>query len=350
VVLKVAVVPNEPLPVQWTGKQAVVTLPEHVDAANSDQVRERLLMLINRGAEVLIADMTATASCDYGGAEALVRAHHRAAMHGTQLRVAAASPLVRRVLTVHGVDRLVSVYPSLDAALAGRPPRSGLLTQPSPRARGDETPPGPPAITRAVLWSLLDALTDGIVLVTSDGVISLANQRAEDIFGYQHGELVGLPVEALVPAPLREAHVTQRARYQAQPADRPMGDRGHLVGLRKDGTAFPMQVRLSPVPTATGSFTLAVVRDIASSPPRLDLADLARTLAAGRESSGRELLDRVISSLYHVGLTLQRMETLTHDQAVRRIEEALRHLDDLIQETRHHLFTSGDASPPGDSG
>jgi hypothetical protein len=67
---------------------------------------------------------------------------------------------------------------------------------------------------------------------------------------------------------------------------------------------------------------LSVVRDIASSPPRLDLADLARTLAAGRESSGRELLDRVISSLYHVGLTLQRMETLTHDQAVQRIEEA----------------------------
>lgn len=348
-VLKVAVVPNEPLPVQWTGKQAVVTLPEHVDAANSDQVRERLLTLINRGAEVLIADMTATASCDYGGAEALVRAYHRAVMHGTQLRVVAASPQVRRVLTVHGVDRLVSVYPLLDTALAGRPARPGLPAQHSPRARRDGTPPRPPAITTAVLWSLLDALTDGIVLVTGDGVITLANQRAEDIFGYQHGELVGLPVEALVPATLRESHVTQRAGYQAQPTDRPMGDRGRLVGLRKDGTAFPMQVRLSPVPTATGSFTLAVVRDIAGLPPRPDLADLARTLAAGRESGGRDLLDRVISSLHYVGLTLQRVETLTHDQAVRPIEEAVRHLDGLIQEIRHHLSASGGAPARDDS-
>ena len=54
-------------PVRWAGKQAVVTLPEDIDLSNACQIREQLLTVINRGAAVLIADMTATISCDYAG-------------------------------------------------------------------------------------------------------------------------------------------------------------------------------------------------------------------------------------------------------------------------------------------
>jgi anti-sigma B factor antagonist len=101
----------DPLPVQWAGKRAVVTLPEHIDAANVGQVREQLLGLINRGASVLVADMTGTVSCDHGGEDALVRAYHRASANGTRLRVAVTTPLVRRILSASGLDRLVFVYP-----------------------------------------------------------------------------------------------------------------------------------------------------------------------------------------------------------------------------------------------
>ena len=105
-------------PVQWTGGQAVVTLPGHINAANAGQLREELLALINRGPAVLIVDMTATASSDHAGAGVLVRAYRRAVANGTQLRLEAPAEVVRHVLSGNGLDRLVSVYPSREAAIA----------------------------------------------------------------------------------------------------------------------------------------------------------------------------------------------------------------------------------------
>ena len=110
--------PDETYPVQWAGRQAVVTLPQHIDHANADQIREQLLWIINRGAAVLIADLTGTLSCDFSGADALARAHHRAVANGTDLRLAVTADVIRRVITVNGLDRLVPVYPDLDGALA----------------------------------------------------------------------------------------------------------------------------------------------------------------------------------------------------------------------------------------
>jgi len=110
-------------PVQWTGQQAVVTLPEHIDASNADQIREQLLWIINRGAIVLIADLAGTVSCDYSAADALARAQHRAAASGTELRLVVTADAVRRVLSLNGFDRLVAVYPDLDRAIAARAER-----------------------------------------------------------------------------------------------------------------------------------------------------------------------------------------------------------------------------------
>ena len=110
--------PEEICPVQWTGRQAVVTLPQHIDGSNADRIRERLLWIINRGAAVLIADLTGTLSCDYSGAEALARAQHRAVANGTELRLVVTADIVRRVLAVTGLDGLAGVYADLDCALA----------------------------------------------------------------------------------------------------------------------------------------------------------------------------------------------------------------------------------------
>jgi len=109
---------DQALAVQWTGRQALVTLPQHIDSSNTGQICEQLLWIINRGADVLIADLTGTASCDYSGADALARAHHRAVANGTVLRLAVTADVVRRVLSINGLDRLAAVYPDLDAALA----------------------------------------------------------------------------------------------------------------------------------------------------------------------------------------------------------------------------------------
>ena len=109
-------------PVEWTGRQAAVRLPEHVDVSNAGQIREELLSVINRGANALIVDMTPTVSCDHAGAEATARAHQRALVSGTQMRLVVTAPIVRRVLGVNGLDRLIPMYPSLEAAAAAGVP------------------------------------------------------------------------------------------------------------------------------------------------------------------------------------------------------------------------------------
>ena len=101
------------------GSQALVALPEELDTFNADQVREQLLVVINQGAVVLVADLSATIACDYSGADALARVYNRAVASGTQLRLVVGSAIVRQILTLSGLDRLVPVYPSLEGATAG---------------------------------------------------------------------------------------------------------------------------------------------------------------------------------------------------------------------------------------
>jgi anti-anti-sigma factor len=356
---------SDTYPVQWTGRQAVVTLPEHIDASNVAKIREQLLALINRGAAVLIVDMAETVSCDHGGADALVRAYHRAAVSGTQLRLVVTAQIVRRVLEVSGLDRLVSIYPTLGAAIAagetarvvpltpgrGAAPGAGQARQarqgdraPSSRwrrAEGRETGPRSAVLPPAVLMRVVDALADGVALTDDDGALVLVNRRLEEMFGYAHGELIGRPVESLLPADLRAVHVSHRAGYAQQPRARPMGVGQRLVGLRKDQATFPIEISLSPVPTATGRFTLAVVRDLEADPRRDDLADLARaTVAAVQARRNEELLDQVVNSLFDVGLSLQVAIDLPHDEARERIAGALRRLDDTIREIRDHAFAA----------
>jgi anti-anti-sigma factor len=125
-------------PARWTGKRAVVTLPEHVGASNSGPIREQLAGLIDRGAAVLIADMTATISCDQRGADALLYACQRASGNGTQLRVAAAGPGVRRALEAAGLDRLVSIHPSVEAAVGAAAPEGVIPLAPGPARRQND--------------------------------------------------------------------------------------------------------------------------------------------------------------------------------------------------------------------
>ena len=108
--------PDDLFPVRWTGRQAIVTFPAHIGVSNASQLSDRLLAVINRGAEVLVGDLTGTPSCDHSGVAAMARACQRAAIGGTRVQLVVTAPAVRRVLAIEELDRLVPIYPSLEAA------------------------------------------------------------------------------------------------------------------------------------------------------------------------------------------------------------------------------------------
>ncbi|HTD37515.1 MAG TPA: PAS domain S-box protein, partial [Candidatus Limnocylindrales bacterium] len=96
-----------------------------------------------------------------------------------------------------------------------------------------------------------------IAIVVADGAgrIILANDQGERLFGYDAGELLGRPVEMLVPERFRDAHPILRGGYAESPESRPMGAGRDLYGLRKDGTEVPIEIGLNPVETDDGRVT-----------------------------------------------------------------------------------------------
>ncbi len=112
------------------------------------------------------------------------------------------------------------------------------------------------------LRRVLESAPDAMVLVDQEGRILLANQQTERLFGFARDELFHQPVEVLVPERFRERHAKQRAEYSAAPQNRLMGERPNLLGRRKDGTEFPVEISLSPIDTEEGVLIAAAVRDI----------------------------------------------------------------------------------------
>jgi anti-sigma B factor antagonist len=101
---------------------AVVALPAEIDMANAEGVGEQLRSAFAPGVTVVITDLTSTVFCDSYGLRHLVLAHNYAAAHRVQLRLAVPPGRVLGVLKLTGLDRLLSIYPSLAAALTGDPP------------------------------------------------------------------------------------------------------------------------------------------------------------------------------------------------------------------------------------
>ena len=110
---------QERYPVLWIGQVAVVTLPVEIDVTNADVVREDLLAVLNHGAVLLVADLSKTTFCDSAGVSALVRTFRRAAASASGMRLVVSAPAVQRVLSITGVDRLLDIFPSVAASLAG---------------------------------------------------------------------------------------------------------------------------------------------------------------------------------------------------------------------------------------
>ena len=188
---------------------------------------------------------------------------------------------------------------------------------------------------------------DAVLLADGDGTIAAVSRELEDMFGYGHGELPGRPVESLVPDGLKAAHRDHRTAWTRAPWARPMGSGARLSGLHADGTTFPVRISLTTVTTAAGYLTLAVVRDVTWVGQPDDPAVLARGTVAAEEERG-ELLDTVVSSLYHAGLSLQTALDLPADVARQCVTAVLDDLDDIIREIRDTVFAARDSPPrPG---
>lgn len=109
---------------------------------------------------------------------------------------------------------------------------------------------------------LLELAPDAVVIVNRDGHIMLVNAQTETMFGYHRDELLGQSVEVLVPEQLRAMHVQHRNGYVSDPKTRPMGAGSELAGRRKDGSAFPVEISLSPMETEEGVLVTSIIRNI----------------------------------------------------------------------------------------
>lgn len=128
--------------------------------------------------------------------------------------------------------------------------------------------------------TLLDLAPDATVIVDASGRVVFANAQIERTFGYSSAELIGLPVEALLPERFRAAHPRHRQQFASKPRLRPMGAGLSLHGLHKDGREFPVEISLSPVDTGEGLLVVAAIRDATA---RQDKED--RLMEANRSKS-----------------------------------------------------------------
>src|SRR4029079_2217380 len=116
--------------------------------------------------------------------------------------------------------------------------------------------------SEGTIRSLFEYAPDAIVAVDRTGRIVQANVQSEAMFGYNRDELEGRSIEVLLPERLRETHRGHRAAFSREPRRRPMGAGLRLVGLRKEGTEFPIDITLTPVEDRADGMVMAVARDM----------------------------------------------------------------------------------------
>lgn len=111
---------------------------------------------------------------------------------------------------------------------------------------------------------IIEAAPNGVVIVDDSGSIVLVNQELERMFGYSRSDLIGRPIEALIPERFRGAHVQMRAGYLARPERRPMGAGRELFARRSDGTEFPVEIGLKGMMGVQGKMAIASVVDVSA--------------------------------------------------------------------------------------
>jgi PAS domain S-box-containing protein len=128
-----------------------------------------------------------------------------------------------------------------------QPEKQNIMFSGFPIPSASITPAALPSVRQNILTALLDLAPDALIVVDSEGTITQVNAQIETLFGYGQDELVGHPLELLLPEGRRVAHVVHRLRYMQAASPRPMGIGLDLVGRRKDGSEFPIDINLRPI-------------------------------------------------------------------------------------------------------
>lgn len=116
--------------------------------------------------------------------------------------------------------------------------------------------------SQGLFEQFFESSPDGVLVVSSEGLITRVNKQTEKMFGYGREEIRGLPIETLVPNHFKGRHEKVRGAYEADPHERAMDAGLELIAKRKDGTEFPVEIMLSPIESSEGQVVLSVVRDI----------------------------------------------------------------------------------------
>ena len=117
-------------------------------------------------------------------------------------------------------------------------------------------------LSSALVRGVLDSLPDAMVIIDPAGNILFANHQVSAMFGHANPDLIGGPVEILLPERFRQRHVGHRSGYTRNVRERPMGAGLELFAVRKDGTEFPVEISLSPIPQGDTVLVAAAIRDV----------------------------------------------------------------------------------------